>query len=741
MVTFDSYCHTGGMALALHRLGRWCVTHRRRVLLLWLGAVLVLGVVASRAGGEYSDDFTVPGVESQAAVDLLQERFPDAAGGSAQVVFHAPDGGVTDPANARAVEAVVAEIQGLADVGSVSDPMTQPSPDDTTLLAVVQYDVALTELGLEDLDALLEAGAPLADRDIQVAVGGELPQYVEQPETQAAELIGLLAAVFILLVAFGSVLAMGLPIAIALFGLGVSVLLLSLAAAVVDVPTNTPILASMIGIGVGIDYALFVVTRHREHLHDGMTVVESAARATATAGQAVIFAGGTVVIAILGLAISGIPVVTLMGMGAALVVAVMVLATITLLPALLGFAGHGIDRFRVFRARTERVDTVSVWSRWGAAVARRPWPYLVASLAFLLLLAAPLLSIRFGQTDSGTAAETSTQRQAYDIVADAYGPGANGPLLLAVETGDEATVEAVVATVADEPGVALVAPPRISPEGEAAIVTVVPETGPQEKGTSQLIHHLRDDVLPAVDTPVHVGGLTATFVDMSDQVASRLPWFIGAVVGLSFLLLMLVFRSVLVPLKAALMNLLSIGAAYGVIVAVFQWGWMKGLVGLEETVPIVAFVPMMMFAILFGLSMDYEVFLLSRVREEYLQTGDNTGSVISGIASTARVITSAALIMICVFLGFVLGDDPIIKMMGLGLATAVFVDATIVRVILVPATMRLLGDANWWLPAWLDRLLPHLDVEGGHGLPAPEFEDGIEADDGVGSGERVLVDA
>ncbi len=735
------------MALVLHRLGRWCLVHRRRVLLIWLTAVLVLGVAATRVGGEYSDDFRVPGVESQRAVDLLSDRFPEAAGGSAQLVFHAPDGEILDAPRADAIASTVAEVAALPGVESVSDPTLQPSADGTTLLALVQYDIELTELDDADLDALLRTGEPLAGVAVRLEVGGELTQYVEQPEPQAAELIGLVAAVFILLVAFGSVLAMGLPIAIALFGLGTSTLLLALGAAVLEMPTNTPVLASMIGLGVGIDYALFVVTRHREHLHAGMTVAESAARATATAGQAVIIAGGTVVIAILGLAISGIPVVTLMGLGAALVVAVMVAATITLLPALLGFAGHRIDRVRLFRARTEGVDTVSVWSRWGAAVARRPWPYLVASLAFLLLLATPLLSIRFGQADAGNAPETSTQRQAYDLVSEAYGPGANGPLLLAVESGDPAVAAEVVTAVADEPGVTAVARPRISPGGDAAIVTVVPETGPQEAGTAQLIHHLRDDVLTEVDTPVHVGGLTATFVDMSDQVAARLPWFIGAVVGLSFLLLMLVFRSVLVPLKAALMNLLSIGAAYGVIVAVFQWGWMKGLVGLEDTVPIVAFVPMMMFAILFGLSMDYEVFLLSRVREEYLRTGDNTGSVISGIASTARVITAAALIMIFVFLGFVLGDDPLVKMMGLGLAAAVFLDATIVRVILVPATMRLLGDANWWLPPWLDRRLPHLDVEGGHGLPEPELEAGAGAltggdEDGDEDNDtRVLLDA
>jgi RND superfamily putative drug exporter len=727
------------MALALHRLGRWCVVHRKRVVLLWLVALLGLGVLAGRAGGDYSDDFRVPGVESQRALDLLKERFPEASGASAQLVFHTEDGGVQDGDRSDAIAAVIAEATTLPHVASITDPTTAPSPDGTTLLAQVQYDVEMTELGTGDLDALLDAGRPAEDAGVQVEVGGELPQYAEQGQTGPVEAIGLLAAVVILLVAFGSVLAMGLPIGIALFGLGVSATLLTLLAAVIDVPTNTPILASMIGIGVGIDYALFVVTRHREHLHDGMTVTDAAGRAIATAGQAVIIAGGTVVIAILGLGISGIPIVTIMGVGSAIVVAVMVLATVTLLPALLGFAGHRIDRYRVFTAQHDHVDKVSVWSRWGTAVARHPWPYLVGSLAVLLTLAAPLTAIRFGQTDSGTAPHDSSQRQAYDIVADAYGPGVNGPLLLAVESGDPEVVDRIVEAVSGEDGVLIVAPPQVSPEGDAAIIPVIPTTGPQDEGTSELIHHLRTDVLADLDTPVHIGGLTATFQDMSDLVASRLPWFIGAVVGLSFLLLMLVFRSILVPLKAALMNLLSIGAAYGVIVAVFQWGWGKGVVGLEEAVPIVAFVPMIMFAVLFGLSMDYEVFLLSRVREEYQRTGDNTGSVIAGIASTARVITSAALIMISVFLGFVLAEDPIIKMMGLGLATAIFVDATIVRVVLVPATMRLLGDANWWLPGWLDRILPHLDVEGGTGLPAPEYEDRVEATSDADAPE--LVDA
>jgi RND superfamily putative drug exporter len=742
MVTFDSDCHNRGVSLALHRLGRWCVVHRKRVVLLWLLALLVLGVAAGRFGGEYADDFTVPGVESQKALDLLKEEFPEASGATAQVVFHDAEGGVQDGQRPHAIEASIEQMRGLPHVVGVVDPTTQPSPDGTTLLATVQYDVVVTELGDHDLAALHAAGDPARAEGLQVEVGGELPQYVEQGKVGPAELVGLVAAVVILLLAFGSILAMGLPMGMALFGLGVSATLLLLLARVVDVPNNAPILASMIGIGVGIDYALFVVTRHREHLHDGMTVPESAGRATATAGKAVIVAGGTVVIAILGLAISGIPLVTMMGVGAAVVVAVMVLATVTLLPALLGFAGHRIDRYRLFQAKHDHPDRVSRWSTWGAAVTRHPVPYLVVSLVLLIGLALPLTAIRFGMTDAGVMSTDTTQRKAYDIMEDAYGPGVNGPLLLAVESNDPAVVDEVVQTVSGQEGVAFVAPPMISEDGDAAIVPVIPSSAPQDEATNDLLHHLRDDVLPTIDTPVHTGGITATFVDLTDLVASRLPWFVAAVVGLSFLLLMVVFRSILVPLKAALMNLLSIGAAYGVIVMVFQWGWAKDLVGLEDTIPIVSFVPMMMFAILFGLSMDYEVFLLSRIREAYHETGDNTGSVVTGIASTARVITSAALIMIAVFLSFCLADDPVVKMTGLGLATAIFVDATVVRVVLVPATMSLLGDANWWLPTWLDRILPHIDVDGGTGLPTPEYED--RDDDRTGpepEREPELVDA
>jgi RND superfamily putative drug exporter len=415
------------------------------------------------------------------------------------------------------------------------------------------------------------------------------------------------------------------------------------------------------------------------------------------------------------------------------------------LPALLGYAGLRLlhttlpwTRRREARhaervARLARFDAEprpGGWQRWGNHVAAHPVRYLLASTAALLVLAAPVLGMRLGQTDAGTNSTTMTSRRAYDLVAEGFGPGFNGPLLLAVElAGDERADRAVLdrlgGAVAADPLVQVALPPRVNAAGDAAVITVIPSTSPQSEGTGALVHRLRDEIVPTAiegtGAAAHVGGLTAVFIDLSDKVSSRLPWFIGAVVVLSFLLLTMVFRSVLVPLKAALMNILSIGAAYGVIVAVFQWGWGKELIGLDTTVPIVAFVPMLMFAILFGLSMDYEVFLLSRVREEYLAGNDNTSSVIAGIASTARVITSAALIMICVFFGFVLGEDPIVKMMGLGLATAVLVDATIVRIVLVPASMRLLGDANWWLPRWLDRVLPNLHIEGTAGLPTPEM--------------------
>jgi RND superfamily putative drug exporter len=731
------------MASFLHRVGGAAVRHRRLVVLAWLVAALSLFGLSRTAGGELSDEFRVPGVESQQALDLMIDRFPEMSGVTAQVVFHAEDGTFDDLDNALAMEAAVEAIGDLPAVGFAADPNDTGaiSPDRTIGMAYVQYEVQASELPEGAFEALEETAEIAREAGLQVEFGGELVRFVERPETGTAEMIGIAAAVVILLMAFGSVIAGGMPIGLALFGLATGFSLVTIVAAFMDIAEVAPILASMIGLGVGIDYALFVVTRHRQHLAEGMTVEESAARANATAGQAVVFAGGTVVVAICGLALVGIPFIATMGYAAAIVVGVMVLASVTLLPALLGFAGMKLAtsslpwakkrEAREAREREAGVESSGGWQRWGNHVARHPWVYVIVSTAVLLLLAVPLLSMRLGQTDAGNNAADTTSRKAYDLIADGFGPGMNGPLVLSVGlSGDDRRDGAALDTLVEElraDGDVLFANDAIvNPAGDAAMITVIPRSAPQAEATTELVHRIRSEIVPQAEgVETYVGGMTATFIDVSDRVAERMPWFIGAIVGMSFLLLVLVFRSILVPLKAAVMNVLAIGAAYGVVVAVFQWGWAKDLIGLESTVPIVSFVPMFMFAILFGLSMDYEVFLLSRVREEYLHTGDNTRSVTTGIASTARVIASAALIMISVFFGFVLGTDPIIKMMGVGLAVAVFLDATIVRLVLVPASMRLMGHANWWLPKWLDRILPNLDIEGDSGLPAPVYREGF----------------
>jgi RND superfamily putative drug exporter len=498
-----------------------------------------------------------------------------------------------------------------------------------------------------------------------------------------------------------------------------------------DVPSVSPLIATMIGIGVGIDYALFVVTRHRNFMAEGKDPVEAAALANATAGTAVLFAGTTVVIALVGLVLAGIPSIATMGYASAITVAVAMAGAVTLLPAFLGLSGHRIDRWKIGRrARTgdsAKAGHQTFAGRWADHVSRHPWRYAIGSFVVLVAVAAPVLDMRTGLTDDGVAGTEHTYRQAYDLLAEGFGAGFNGPLTIAVDspTGDRldtAQLGAIHDAVADANGVVFVSEPVVSPSGTTAVITVVPTTGPSDAATEQLVHTLRDDVIPAAlgnaDVDTYVTGQTAAFIDISEKLSSRLPIFIVAVVGLSFLLLMLVFRSVLVPLKAAVMNLLSIGAAYGVVVAVFQWGWGNQLIGVSNTVPISPFLPMIMFAILFGLSMDYEVFLLSRVREEFVRTGDSHRSVVDGLASTARVISSAALIMISVFAAFLLTPDVEVKMFAVGLTIAVFVDATIVRMILVPATMALMGDANWWLPGWLDRILPHVDVEGSSVLSA-----------------------
>ncbi len=724
------------MTLLLYRLGRGAVRRRRLVVLAWVVAALAVIALGQASGGKTADTFEIPGVEAQKALDILEQDFPSAAGTSAQLVFEADHGTLSDPEAAAAVQAALTDVAGQPDVGQVGDLRT--SPDGRIGYADVQYDRPSEDIRADAFHRL-EDTADRADATgaVRMELGGDLPSEATQQPPEGQEVIGVVVAMIVLLVAFGSIVAMGLPIGLALVGLATSIGLITLIASVIEVNSVAPTLAAMMGLGVGIDYALFIVTRHRENLRQGMTVEEAAGRALASSGSAVLFAGVTVMIAICGLAIAGIPMVTVMGLMVAMTVAVMVALALTLLPALLGFAGHKIDRVRLPGLR--RVGQAAVgsggderetfWHRWGRQVSAHPWRWFATGVLVLGVLTVPVFSMRLGMTDNGSSPESLTTRQAYDLLAEGFGPGFNGPLLLSVEL-DGTPVQALAPlerAIADTPGVDSVAPIQANEDGTAAVLRVIPSTSPQDDATTQLVHHLRDDVIPSAlgDTPgvqVHVGGQTALFIDMSDKVSSRLPWFLGAVILLSVLLLTMVFRSVAVPLKAAIMNLLSIGAAYGVIVAVFQWGWLKGAFGVEETVPIVSFMPMMLFAILFGLSMDYEVFLLSRVREEYLHRRDNDAAVVEGISATARVITSAALIMISVFAAFVLGDDPVIKMFGLGLATAVLIDATIVRLVLVPATMNLLGDRNWWLPRWLDRILPRLDVEGAAGLPEPQLE-------------------
>ncbi len=749
------------MSNALYRLGRFAARRPWLVIGIWL-AVSVLVIAASGAfGRELEAGGSVPGLDSQKATDLLTAAQSDTAGLTAQVVVTPLDDGATffDSADAQdALAEVQTAIADLPNVLGTSGPAAvlaegakaatrsgTVSPDGRIAVIRVQYPV-IEQLSLGDLENLKELGAQAReDSPLQIEMSGDLFSSFEEPPAGVGEMIGLIAAVIILLLAFGSLIAMGLPLGMALFGLAFGISSMSLITYLVDIPSFAPQMASMIGLAVGIDYALFLVTRHREYLARGMTIEESVGRAVATAGQAVIFAGATVVIAILGLAVAGVPFMTAAGIATSVIVLIMVVASVTLLPAFLGLAGHWINRLGVQRNKPTDGSTVSSgWQRWGRHVSKNAWLYAVGVTILLLALTAPVLGLRLGSPDDGTLPATRTERRAYDLVAEGFGPGINGPLVIAVDISqDETVVEPLLDAITADEGIAAVAPPELNAEAGVATLVAFPTTAPQDDATLDTIKRLRAEVLPPVleESPAraHIGGQTASWADIGDKVSDRMPLFIAAVILLSFLLLTLVFRSILVPLKAALLNLLSIGAAYGVLVMVFQWGWGIGVIGLESTAPIDPFIPLFMFAVLFGLSMDYEVFLLSRIREEYLATGDNDTSVIHGIAGTARVITSAALIMISVFLGFAMGEDPAIKMVGLGLATAIFVDATIVRMVLVPATMKLMGDANWWMPSWLDRLLPTIGIEGETRLPEPEMEAALVPEP-VGTGpEQELV--
>ena len=706
----------------LVRLADWSYRRRRLVLAVWLVLLVVTITLAKAVGGDNNFTFTTPGSDSQQAQDLLETHFPARAGDEVDVVFQA-DAGIADSGVRSQVDAALAKFATAPHVAAVVSPYDagaerQVAPRGDIAYAVLRLDVTGSDYDRASALALVDIADEVRTDTLTVELGGFAIEHAEQSDF-GSEGIGLLVAAFILLISFGSLLAMGLPIMIALFGLGIGLSLITLLANVLEVPDFTTQVAGMIGIGVGIDYVLFIVTRYRAALHDGLEPRTAVITAITTSGRAVLFAGSTVIISLLGLFVMNLGFLRGLAVGAVCAVLVVMLAAVTLLPAMLGFIGHTIDRLKLpFVGRHPAGDRASLSHRWSRVVQRRPWPAAIVCFAALLALAAPALDMHFGFPDAGNQPESFTVRRAYDLLTTGFGPGFNGPLLLVAEGVDGTDPAAALGPVRDAiaGNFAFVSPPQPSPDGAVAVLFAVPKTSPQDEATDKLVHRLRDDVLPAATAgtgiEVFVGGNTGASIDATRYVADRLPLFIGAVIVLSFLLLLLVFRSILVPLKAAVMNLLSVGAAYGVVAVMVRGGWLGHLVGITEPTPVPSFIPMMMFAILFGLSMDYEVFLLSRIREEYVKSGDNASAVADGLAHTARVITAAAAIMVSVFLAFVLVPESFVKMIGVGLASAILVDATIVRMILVPATMELLGDANWWLPAWLKRRLPEFHVEG-----------------------------
>jgi putative drug exporter of the RND superfamily len=707
----------------LARVAGWCYDHRRRVLALWIGLLVVTGAVSGIVGGTYQDRFTGGNAESQRAENLLRAKFPAFAGDSADVVVRT-DSPITSAANEAKLTSLVDQVRGLPRVAEVRSPFdpggqSQISSDGRIAFAQVQFDRQTVDLSKGDIRRVIDTAEAARAPGFEVELGGQPIEFVLAPRPGSTEFVGVAAAIVILLIAFGSAIAMGLPIVTALVGIGISYAVVAFVSHGLVVPSFTNALAAMIGLGVGIDYALFIVTRYRQALYEGADPRGAVIHAIDTSGRAVLFAGCTVVISLLGLMLLGVSFVYGVAVGTIAAVVLVLSGSLTLLPGMLGFAGRAIDRLRVPGIRAAPTPGPhSVWYRWSREVQRRPVVFGIAALAVLLVLALPLFSIRLLFADAGNDPPNLTTRHAYDLLAEGFGPGTNGPLIVAVDMsrgGGPAVADQLATAIRSTPDVAAVVPPQLNDSGDTAVIVAIPRSSPQGAATRALVDRLRGDVIPSVvDSSggrALVGGVTAAGVDAAQYFSQRLLWVIGGVVLLSFLLLMVVFRSIAIPVKAAVMNLLSVGAAYGVVVAVFQWGWLGSVIGVQKG-PIDPWIPLFLFTILFGLSMDYEVFLLSRIREQWLRTGDNATAVADGLAVTARVITAAAAIMFCVFASFVIGDVRVLKVFGLGLAVAVLVDATIIRLVLVPATMELLGRANWWLPAWLDRVLPRVHVEG-----------------------------
>ncbi|MEK6271188.1 MAG: MMPL family transporter [Actinomycetota bacterium] len=783
------------MTGVLYAVGGFCARRPYRVAITWL--VIVAGIVAitNSVGKQTSDDLTLPGTGSTQAQDLLQDNLPKQANGTNPVVMETSTGTLATGKNEQAVKATVSSLKKAPHVISAVSPLSNEgagalSKDKRIGYISVTIALSSSDLTEDQANEIIDAESPAREAGFKVATGGYLGQAVSKPATESSEAVGIAAAVIILLFTFGTVTAMALPIATAIVGLAVGLSAIGLLGHGIDVPTVGPTLGTMLGLGVGIDYALFIVTRHRGFIEQGHPVEEAAARAVATAGGAVVFAGGTVVIALCSLAVARIPIVSALGYSAAIVVLIAVFTAITLLPALLAALGTRINSLRVPFLRTPPHDhRPHGWARWARGVGKRATGAMVLGVAILLVLAIPVLNLQFGQQDNGQLSKSTTTRQAYDLLTKGFGPGVNGPLLIAVDfkgspahpdnkqlnqveeqqkqaeqTAVDQTAqqleaqgvppdqaqseaeqqvksepptkkekqasqqEAFLKTSASDPrlvklenkmgktkGVKNVSPAKVDKSGDTAVFTVTPTTSPSADATEALVRTLRSPVIPealkGTTLAAYVGGQTAGYIDLGDRISERLELVIATVIVLSFLLLLIAFRSIVVPLTAALMNLLSVGAAYGILTFVFQEGHGAKLLGLSGPIPIVSYVPLLMFAILFGLSMDYQVFLLTRVQEHYRKTKDNREAVIDGLAVSARVITSAALIMVCVYTSFILNGDPTVKQFGLGLAAAIAVDATVVRCLLVPAVMVLMGRANWWFPRWAERL-PRIGIEG-----------------------------
>ncbi|MCO5216959.1 MAG: MMPL family transporter [Thermomicrobiales bacterium] len=716
----------------LARWARFAANNPWKVISGWVVVIVVALLLSNTFGGEYAASFSLPGSESEKAVAILMEKFPEAAGDSATIVVQAKDGLISDPVVQEQLAQIVTESSALPGVVGVITPEMNPlqiSEDGTIAYLMVQYGGSAMELTPEDVAPLFELVDGANSDTLRVEVGGQVASMGEIPELGNNEIYGIIAAMVIMLLMFGSVIAMGLPIITAIAGVGISMITLPIFANWFTMSSDiTTAFLSMMGLGVGIDYALFIVNRYRDNLLHGQEVEDAVAVAINTAGRSVAFAGTTVAIGLLGLAVIRIPFVTGIGIAGSVVVVISVLVAIFLMPAVLGLVGRSILKWRIPGLGNGDGSRNSIWFSWGRFLQRKPGLIAIITVIFLAALATPIVDMHLGLSDAGNNPETMHTRRAYDLMAEGFGPGANGPLLVVVESEsgfDQQAMMSAYMQLTQLDGVASVLP-MPNEEGTAAILQIQPTTGPQDRETEELIHTLRDDFLPQMtegtDIKAYVGGATAANIDLSEIMADRMVQFFGVVIGLSMIVLIVVFRSIFVPIKAAVTTLASVGATFGAMVAVFQWGWAQSLLGIDGTGPIESFMPMILFGVLFGLSMDYEVFLLSRVHEEHAHGVDAKAAMLDGVGYSGKVVAAAGAIMASVFLSFVLGDMRMIQMMGFGLGFAILVDAFVVRLVLVPTVMTLIGERGWWMPTWLGKILPNINIEGESDIDLEEID-------------------